>query len=89
MARNVANQNNKKIAHFTTVVFDLLDLEDKDILETPSKTDPQYYFRPWKTIMVRTVADGGKSFYVQGQHRATVSNLSKKLLQKAKEIDIK
>jgi len=85
MARNVAHQNNKKIARFTTAVFDLLPLEDKNIHETPPKTDPYYYFRPWKTIMARTIADGGESFYVQGQHRATVSNIAKKLLQKAQE----
>src|SRR5665647_327976 len=68
MARNVAHQNNKRITHFTTAVFDLLNLENKDIHKTPPKSDPQYYFRPWKTIMARTVADGGKSFYIQGEH---------------------
>jgi hypothetical protein len=31
-----------------------------------------YYFRPWKTILVRTVADGGESFYVRGHHRQTI-----------------
>jgi hypothetical protein len=85
MARNVANQKNKKIAHFTTAVFDLVHFEDKDIHKEPGKTDPRYYFRPWKTIMVRTVADGGESFYIQGEHRSTVSNLARNLLQKAQE----
>lgn len=84
MARNVANQKNKKIAHFTTAVFDLICFEDENIHEVLLKTDPRYYFRPWKTIMVRTVADGGESFYIQGEHRATVSNLARNLLQKDK-----
>ena len=39
------------------------------------KSDPRYYYRPWKTILVRTVADGGQSFYVQGERRVTVPRL--------------
>lgn len=85
MARNVAHQQGEKIAHFTTAVFDLLPLEGQDIHEAPDKSDPRYYFRPWKTIMARTVADGGESFYVQGQHRDTVSNLAERLLAKNRE----
>lgn len=82
MARNVAHQRGEKIAGFTTAVFDLLPLEGQNIHEAPPKTDPRYYFRPWKTIMSRTVADGGESFYVQGEHRKTVTNLARKLLQR-------
>ena len=40
-----------------------------------TKTDARYYYRPWKTILVRTVADGGESFYVHGDHRMTVPHL--------------
>ena len=75
MARNVARQRGERIAKFTTAVFDLLPLEGKNVSETPPKSDPRYYFRPWKTILARTVADGGESFYVQGLHRDTVSAL--------------
>jgi nucleotide-binding universal stress UspA family protein len=78
MARNVARQEGKQIAHFTTAVFDLPDLGD-DFEAEPPKTDPRYYYRPWKTILVRTVADGGESFYVQGDHRQTFPNLWKNL----------
>lgn len=80
MTRNVAHQDGKSIAHFTTAVFDLLPLEGKDVHEAPPKSDPRYYFRPWKTILSRTVADGGESFYVQGEHRATIPNLARKIL---------
>jgi len=80
MARNVAHQEGRKIGRFTTAVFDLLDLEDKDVHEAPPKSDPRYYFRPWKTIMARTVADGGESFYVQGVHKDTVPALAYALL---------
>ena len=80
MARNVAFQEGRTIGHFTTAVFDLLDLEDKNVQETPPKSDPRYYFRPWKTIMSRTVADGGDSYYVQGVHADTVPALAWRLL---------
>lgn len=83
MARNVAHQRGESIAHFTTAVFDLLPLEGKDVHETPPKSDPRYYFRPWKTIMSRTVADGGESYYVQGHHRDTVSALYRELKARA------
>ena len=80
IARNVAFQEGREIGHFTTAVFDLLDLEGKDVHEAPPKSDPRYYFRPWKTIMARTVADGGESFYVRGVHRDTVPALCWNLL---------
>jgi hypothetical protein len=81
MARNVAKQEGRQITHFTTAVLDLLALEDQNIHEAPPKSDPRYYFRPWKTIMARTVADGGESFYIQGQHKDTVALLTQRLLR--------
>jgi hypothetical protein len=74
MARNVAHQKGERIAKFTTAAFDLVPLGDDYHTQAP-KTDPRYYFRPWKTILVRTVADGGESFYVQGDHRETLPAL--------------
>jgi hypothetical protein len=79
MARNVAHQEGRRIARFTTGVFDLIPL-DGDVRQTAPKTDPRYYYRPWKTILARTVADGGESFYVQGDHRATVPALRRAAL---------
>ena len=70
MVRNVARQEGREVAHFTTAVFDLIDLGG-DYREQPPKSDPHYYYRPWKTILVRTVADGGESFSIQGDHRQT------------------
>jgi len=74
MARNVAHQESRVIRKFTTGVFDLIDI-DQDYRTQAPKSDPRYYYRPWKTILVRTVADGGESFYVQGDHRVTVPHL--------------
>ena len=74
MARNVAHQQGKTIKRFTTLVCDLHDLPE-DFSVEPDKNDPAYYFRPWKTMLVRTVADGGESFYVQGRHLETIPAL--------------
>ena len=41
-----------------------------DLRREPPPTDPAYYFRPYKTILGRTVADGGESFYVRGDPAA-------------------
>jgi hypothetical protein len=67
MARNVSPH---PITKFTTAVFDLAGIEGDYRGELP-KSDPGYYFRPHKTILVRTVKDGGESFYFCGDHRAT------------------
>jgi hypothetical protein len=79
MARNVAHQNNRRIANFTTAAFDLIPIEG-DFHSEATKANPQYYYRPWKTILVRTVADGGESCYVCGDHRQTVPLLRRATL---------
>jgi hypothetical protein len=66
MARNVAAQRGEKINDFTTAVVDLIELPANYRQGPPAKTHPQYYYRPWKTILVRTVADGGRSYYFCG-----------------------
>ncbi len=79
MARNVAHQEGRVIRHFTTAVFDLVPIQGDIHRELP-KSDPGYYFRPHKTILVRTVADGGESFYVCGDHRHTLPALRREFL---------
>ncbi|MEI8064715.1 MAG: hypothetical protein WCH84_11710, partial [Verrucomicrobiota bacterium] len=74
MARNVSHQQGKTICKFTTAVFDLIKI-DGDWHKEAEKSNPQYYYRPWKTILVRTAADGGEGFYFCGDHRATVPAL--------------
>jgi hypothetical protein len=78
MARNVAGQQGGKICHFTSAVFDLIPWGDNLHAEAPKDT-PEYYYRPYKTVLVRTVRDGGRSFYVRGDHRATLPALHKLL----------
>jgi hypothetical protein len=74
MSRNIARQEGRELRNFTTAVFDLVPIQGDHRQELP-KTDPGYYFRPQKTILVRTVADGGESFYFCGPHRATLPAL--------------
>jgi hypothetical protein len=80
MARNAAHQEGREIRHFTTAVFDLLPLSGDLRREAPKGT-PEYYFRPYKTLLVRTVADGGESHYIQGEHRATIPALYRCLIE--------
>jgi hypothetical protein len=82
MARNVAHQEDRVIQHFTTAVFDLVPIQG-DIHRELTKQDPGYYFRPHKTMLVRTVADGGESFYICGEHRATFPALRRAALELA------
>ena len=80
MARNVAKQEGRKIADFSTAVFDIQPLEG-DTSKEPEKSNPRYYFRPWKTILSRTVADGGRSYYISGDHRDTLGSIALNLLK--------
>jgi hypothetical protein len=75
MARNVAHQQGQQIRDITTAVFDLVELPANWRDAAPSKQTPHYYYRPWKTILVRTVADGGTSYYFCGDHRRTIPTL--------------
>ena len=75
MARNVEFQEGRTIRRFTTGVFDIVPLDPGAVDREAPKNDPAYYFRPYKTILVRTVADGGEGFYVRGDHRSTVPTL--------------
>jgi hypothetical protein len=81
MARNVARQQGRCINRFTTAVFDLLDLGPEYHREA-FKSEPHYYFRPYKTLLVRTVQDGGGSYYVRGDHRATLPNLYHQVIER-------
>ena len=76
MARNIALKQGNSIRHFTSVVCDLYKLPH-NLSKEPAKDKVAYYFRPWKTMLVRTVADGGKAFYIRGRHTDTIPALWK------------
>jgi len=90
MARNVARQKGETITDFTTGVFDGVELPENwadgprpppQKVGTKGVTHPLYYFRPWKTILCRTIQDGGRSYYVCGDHRETIPALWSLLTQ--------
>lgn len=80
MARNVAHQHGRRIADITTGVFDLVELPANFRQGPPGKDHPLYYYRPWKTILVRTVADGGASYYFGGDLGRTLPTLWRELV---------
>ncbi len=75
MARNVLHQEGASLCHFTTAVIDIQPLPEGKLGAEPPRDDPRYYYRPWKTVLVRTVADGGEGFYIRGDHRDVFSTL--------------
>jgi hypothetical protein len=87
MARNVAKQENRDIRHFTTAVFDILNLGDwrkegiVDYCRREALADPRYYFRPLKSILKRTVKDGGESFYIKGDFGETIPAFYSKIIK--------
>lgn len=81
MARNVVHQRQGAVSSFTTAVFDLVDLGDEWGSRPPEKSHPQYYYRPLKTILHRTVKDGGESHYVSGDLSRTIPELWTSLLR--------
>jgi hypothetical protein len=82
MARNVAHQEGREIRRFTTAVFDVVPIQG-DYRKELTKSDPGYYFRPHKTILARTVADGGESFYFCADHRVSVPALRREIGNRA------
>lgn len=81
MARNVAHREGRDIRRFTTLVCDLARLPE-DLTSEPPKDDPAYYFRPLKTMLIRTVADGGNGYYRRGLHSETIPALWSHIAQK-------
>ncbi|MBF0233862.1 MAG: hypothetical protein HQK65_12610 [Desulfamplus sp.] len=75
MARNVALQDGRTITDFTTLVCDLQELPTGEVGLEPDKADPRYYFRPWKTMLSRTVAQGGRGYYYRGVHAESIPQL--------------
>jgi len=82
MVRNVASREGREIRHFTSAVFDLVRLESQNLGAEAPKDTPEYYYRPYKTVLVRTVADGGSSHYIRGDHRATLPALHRLLTER-------
>jgi hypothetical protein len=73
MARNVAVAEGAAVDGITTVVTDLRDLGDTG-REAP-KASSEYFFRPFKTMLVRTVAGNGRGIYARIAHAEAIPQL--------------
>ena len=80
MVRNIASQHDETISNFTTLVCDLRKLPPT-YRDEALKSNPDYFFRPWKTMLVRTQSGQGQSYYVQGDHKDTIPGLWTSLQQ--------
>ena len=69
----------------TTANFDLIELGD--FRAKISYSDPLYYYRPRKNIVNRPTSMGGKGWHFQGDHKVTIPNLYRKLIQKLPETE--
>ena len=74
MVRNAKRNSTEQVTNFSTLVCDLKSLPPNYHQES-SKKSPLYFFRPWKTMLVRTNDNKGQSYYVQGDHRQTIPAL--------------
>jgi hypothetical protein len=83
MARNKARRQGEKISNFTALVCDLTELPANHRTEA-LQSDHRYYFRPWKTMLVRTVEDTAKGYYVKGRHDETFPQLWSAITQESR-----
>jgi hypothetical protein len=58
----------------------------EDVHKEADKYTARYYFRPYKTILVRTVQDGGTSHYIRGNHKDTFPNLYHLVIEKLERL---
>jgi hypothetical protein len=75
MARNVLRQDGKPNAECVNGILDMYPLPTNWRDGEADEGDPGYYFRPWKTILLRSLAEGSLSFYVQGNYKQTLPAL--------------
>ncbi len=83
MVRNVAAQKRQMIKKFTTANFDICDLGDQS-KDNPrnegTASDPHYYYRPLKTILVRSNKDGEQGIHIKGDFSQTIPALYVKII---------
>lgn len=80
MVRNVLLQEGAELHPFTTAVCDLYPLPENWRDGEAKEDDPAYYYRPWKTILLRSLTDGGNSYFIRGDHRQVIPALHRCLV---------
>ena len=69
-ARNLMHQDGEPGKPVVTAVLDLQAQPPDDVAD--DDTAPGYYYRPWKALCRCARVTGGRSYYLQGDHRQTV-----------------
>jgi len=78
-ALSIARNLGRRVEHFITANFDLIDLGE-DYHAPVGKDDSHYYYRPRKNIVNRPTSMSGQGYHIVGDHRATVPNLYHRLV---------
>ncbi len=76
VARNLGHP----AARLTTANFDIVPLGEYRTAPVTDEVRPEFYYRPWKNIVVRPASLGGKGFHIEGRHQDTLPALYHRLL---------
>ena len=71
----VQNVRQRPAAAFEIAVCDMYPLPSDWRQKEADEDSPDYYYRPWKTLLHRCVPPGGRSHYIQGRHRDVIPAL--------------
>ncbi len=77
IARNLGHP----VKRFTTANFDVVKLGDYRDAVIQDEIRPEYFYRPWKNIVVRPPSLGGKGFHLEGKHQDTMPVVYDRLLR--------
>jgi len=71
-ALSIVRNLGHSVRRFVTANFDVFPLGDYRNAVVDDRVRPEYFYRPWKNIVVRPPSLGGKGFHIEGDHRVTV-----------------
>ncbi len=80
-ALSVARNLGYAVEGFTTANFDIVPLGDYRHAPVTNEVKPEFYYRPWKNIVVRPAGLGGKGFHIEGRHQDTLPVLYHRLMK--------
>jgi hypothetical protein len=80
-ALSIARNLQYTVKRFTTANFDVVPLGDYRNAAVTDQVRPEYFYRPWKNVVVRPPSTGGKGFHIEGRHRDTIPQVHFRLLR--------
>lgn len=79
-ALSIARNLGHRVEGLTTANFDLYPLGE-DYRQPIGQDKPEYYYRPRKNVINRPTSLHGQGYHIQGDHRLTIPNLYRAVLQ--------